>query len=165
MRRILQGAAASVLALVAVIGLTACAASSSGSRHTLYDGIESIAADSSDIIIGTVRSQGGDGDATVATVEVENTPTSPQLGSNLDVDTGTIEVGDLIEVRQQTDDTLSTGSQYLLYVTPTMLPGDAAGQYSVTGAVAGIYVRDGDEFRRVVTDSGDTLPETISLSD
>ena len=32
------------------------------------------------------------------------------------------------------------------------------------GAVAGLNQRVGDEFRRVVMDSGDTLPETITIS-
>ncbi|MFD4957664.1 hypothetical protein [Microbacterium sp. NPDC058389] len=155
----------STLALLIATSLAGCATSSSGSRHALYDSLDSLAADSTDIVVGTVQDSGIDGDATVATIEVENAPTNPSLGSNVDADAGTIEVGDVIEVRQQTDEKLSTGAQYLLYVTPTMLSGDAADQYYITGAVAGMYVRDGDVFQRVVPDSGDTLPETFSISE
>ena len=160
-----QGIAVSGLALLVVVGLTGCASSSSGSRHTLYDSVESIAADSSDIVIGTVQTQGVDGDATVSTVEVEVASTNPQLGANLAGGHGSIEVGDVIEVRQQGDPLLASGDQYLLFVTPTELSGDAADQYYVTGAVAGIYERDGDGDRRAVIDSGDTLPETISIAE
>jgi hypothetical protein len=156
---------AASLALLLTASLAGCTTMSSGSRHTLYDSTDALVADSSDIVVGTVQSTGVDGDATVATLEVENTPDNSSLGSNIDAEVGSIEVGDVIEVRQQTDPKLSDGAQYLLYVTPTMLSGDAADQFYITGAVAGMYVRDGDEFRRVALDSGDTLPETISISE
>lgn len=160
-----HGMALAGLALLVASSLAGCATSSSGSRHTLYDSNDALVADSSDVVVGTVQSTGTDGDATVATLEVENTPDNPSLGSNIDADVRTVEVGDVIGVRQQTDEKLSAGAQYLLYLTPTMLSGDAADQYYITGAVAGMYVRDGDVFRRVVPDSGDTLSETISISE
>jgi len=153
------------LALLVAASLAGCTTSSSGSRAKLYDSTDALVLDSTDIVVGTVQGSGVDGDATVATVEVENTPTNPSLGSNVDADAGTIDVGDVIEVRQQTDPKLSTGAQYLLYLTPTMLSGVDAAQYYITGAEAGMYVRDGDVFRRVALDSGDTLPETISISE
>lgn len=156
---------AAMLASLVAASLAGCTTSSSGSRHKLYDRTDALVLDSTDIVVGTVQGSGVDGDATVATVEVENTPTNPSLGSNVDADAGTIEVGDVIEVRQQIDEKLATGTQYLLYLTPTMLSGDAADQYYITGAEAGMYARDGDVFRRVVRDSGDTLPETISISE
>jgi len=68
-------------------------------------------------------------------------------------------------VRQMTDPRLVRGGQYALFLTPTMLSGEAASQYYVTGAEAGIYVRDGDVFRRVATDSGDTLPDTLDIAE
>jgi hypothetical protein len=40
----------------------------------------------------------------------------------------------------------------------------AADQYFITGAVAGLSVRDGKEFRRLVVDSGDDLSDTIGVS-
>jgi hypothetical protein len=153
------------LALLVAANLAGCASSSSGSRHALYDSDDAMVRDSTDIVVGTVQGSSVDGDATVATIEVENAPTNPSLGSNIDAETETIEVGDVIEVRQQTDPKLSTGSQYLLYLTPTGLSGEAAEQYYITGAVAGMYVREGDVFRRVVPDSGDTVSETISISE
>ncbi len=160
-----HGMAVTAIALLAAVSLAGCTTASSGSRATLYDSNDAMALDSTDIVVGTVQSESVDGDATVATVVVENTPGNPSLGSNVDAEASTIQVGDEIEVRQQIDEKLSTGTQYLLYLTPTMLPGDAAGQYYITGAEAGMYVRDGDVFRRVITDSGDTLSETISISE
>lgn len=159
--------AVTLLALLVAASLAGCAttSSSSGSRHALYDSNDAMVLDSTDIVVGTVQGESVDGDATVATVVVENTPGNPSLGSNVDADAGTIQVGDEIEVRQQIDEKLRTGTQYLLYLTPTMLPGDAADQYYITGAEAGMYVRDGDVFRRVITDTGDTLSETISISE
>lgn len=96
---------------------------------------------------------------------VESSPTNPQLGANVDGGANPIEPGDVVEVRQMTDPRLVRGGQYALFLTPSMLSGDAASQYFVTGAEAGIYVRDGDVFRRVAADSGDTLPDTMELGE
>lgn len=149
-----------------ILALTACSASSSsGSRSTLYDGLDAISADSSAIVVGTVAQQHGEGSTTVSSVEVANAPANPQLGANLGDDGKPVAVGDVVEVRQDAEPFLEQGVEYLLFLTPSMLPGDAAAQYFVTGAVAGIYARDGGEFRRVVADSGDTLPETITIAE
>ncbi|HKP07778.1 MAG TPA: hypothetical protein VJU58_11055 [Microbacterium sp.] len=159
------------LAALMVIMLTACASSSSGSRATLYESLEALAADSSVIVIGTVTGQStvagpsGDSSTTVSTVEVTNAPSNPQLGGNLEGDLVTVAVGDVVEVRQDTGPLLMQGEEYLLFLTPSMLPGDAASDYFITGAVAGLYARNGDEFRRVVLDSGDTLPETFTIAE
>jgi hypothetical protein len=151
--------------LAAACLLASCTSASSGSRHMLYDSIDALAADSSAIVVGAVGLQRTDGDATISSILVETAPTNPQLGAAVEGGASTIEPGDVIDVRQTTDPRLVRGAQYALFLTPTMLPGDAATQYFVTGAVAGIYVRDGDEFRRVVPDSGDTLPETMQIAD
>ena len=158
--------AAAALAAIALAVLTGCSGSgsSSASRATLYDSVEGLAADSSAIVVGTVTHRSRDGSATVASVEVDNAPANPQLGANLDGEYAPVAVGDVVEVRQDAEPLLADGTEYLLFLTPTMLPGDAASQYFVTGAVAGLYERDGDEFRRVVPDSGDTLPETFSIA-
>jgi len=151
--------------LIAVVSVLAagCSQSSSGSRHTLYDSVESLAADSSSIVVGTVSAQSTEGDVTISSVEVGNAPTNPQLAANLPDRTEPAAVGETVAVRQDdSSPALELGKEYLLFLTPTMLSGDAATQYFVTGAVAGLYVRQDDEFRRVVRDSGDTLPDTIA---
>lgn len=152
-----------VVVAAAALALAGCAqSSSSGSRHTLYDSIDGLAADSSSIVVGEVTSQSRDGDATISAVEVANAPDNPQLGGNLPEPAEPVTVGETIEVRQDAAPFLESGEQYLLFITPTQLSGDAADQYFITGAVAGLYVREGDEFQRVVTDSGDELPDTIT---
>jgi hypothetical protein len=101
---------------------------------------------------------------TVSSVDVTNAPTNPQLGANLADATDPAAVGETVEVRQDGAPALEVGHEYLLFLTPTMLPAEAATQYFVTGAVAGLYVRRGDDFQRVVADSGDTLPDTITAA-
>ena len=148
--------------IAAISILAGCSQSSSGSRHTLYDSVESLAADSSSIVVGTVSAQSTEADVTISSVEVTNAPTNPQLGANLADRVAPVAVGETIEVRQMNAPVLKLSEEYLLFLTPTMLPGEPATQYFVTGAVAGLYVREGDEFRRVVPDSGDDLPDTIA---
>jgi hypothetical protein len=155
--------AAAVLAVLCTI--SACTSGSSGSRHTLYESFDAIAADSSAIVVGAVALQRTEGDTTISSFVVESSPTNPQLGANVDGGANPIEPGDVVEVRQMTDPWLVRGGQYALFLTPSMLSGDAASQYFVTGAEAGIYVRDGDVFRRVAADSGDTLPDTMELGE
>ncbi|KAF2415463.1 hypothetical protein B2K11_19945 [Microbacterium sp. B35-30] len=114
--------------------------------------------------MGTVSAQSTEGDETISSVKVTNAPTNPQLGANLADRPEPAAVGDTVEVRQELSPTLELGEEYFLFLTPTMLPGEAATQYFVTGAVAGLYLRHDDEFRRVVPGSGDTLPDTISAT-
>lgn len=164
MRAFTRGIGGLVFALVVLAGLPACTSSAVGSRHALYESIDSLAADSSVIVVGTVLEQHGDDGTTVSAIEVINTPANPQLGANIEAEHTAVEVGDVLEVRQDTGPVLTTGDEYLLFLTPNMLPGEAATQFFITGAVAGLYVRDGGEFRRVVMDSDDTLPETITIA-
>ncbi|WP_203580996.1 hypothetical protein [Microbacterium hibisci] len=155
---------AGLLVLWIAVGgaLAGCSQSTSGSRHTLYNSVDALAADSSSIVVGTVAEQSVADDVTVSTITVTNAPTNPRLGANLDDDRAPAAVGDTVQVRQIAPPALEVGEEYLLFLTPTMLPAEAGTQYFVTGAVAGLYVREGDDFRRVVADSGDTLPDTIT---
>lgn len=165
MRAFTRGLGAAALGIALATALVACTTTgSSGSRHTLYESIDALAADSSVIVVGTVTEQRGDATTTVSSIEVSNAPANPQLGAALDGEHATVAVGDVVEVRQDIAPFLAPGGEYMLFLTPSMLPGEAASQYFVTGAEAGIYQRDGDEFRRVVMDSGDTLPETIAVA-
>lgn len=119
---------------IAVVGsLAGCSQSSSGSRHTLYDSIDLLAADSSSIVVGTVTAQSAEGDATISSVDVTNAPTNPQLGANLADPTAPAAVGETVEVRQDGAPALEVGQEYLLFLTPTMLPAETATLYFVTG--------------------------------
>lgn len=157
-----MAAAAVVVCIAAIAPLTGCVQSSSVSRHALYDGIDGLAADSSSIVVGTVSEQHEQDGATISSLNVSNAPANPQLGNNLTERVDPAAVGDIVEVRQDTTPHLEVGTEYLLFLTPSMLPGAAGTQLSITGAVAGLYVRSGDDYKRVVNDSGDTLPDTIT---
>ncbi|MCR2809938.1 MULTISPECIES: hypothetical protein [unclassified Microbacterium] len=99
-------------------------------------------------------------------MEVTNTPAGPGLGENLDAASAQVAVGDVIQVRQDGVDpsVLQPGQEYLLYLTPSMLSGEEAAHFFITGTVAGAYLREGDDFRRVAADSGDDLPDTIEIA-
>jgi hypothetical protein len=147
-----------------------CAASSGtgggeGSRAVLYDSIEGLASDSTAIVIGTVSDQRTDGDATVSSIEVLSAPTSPQLGATAP-EAEPVSVGDTVAVRQDPSSRplLDPGKEYMLWLTPTMLDGDAANEFFITGSNAGIYLVDGDIGHRVTTETGDELPETITIT-
>ncbi|MFE1664943.1 hypothetical protein [Microbacterium sp. P02] len=137
----------------------------------MYESIDDLARDSTAIVVGTVTTQRQSDDAMVSTFQVSNAPTNPQLGGDLDSADVPPVAGDIVEVRQMDSAGSSLAAplleptrEYLLFLTPSMLGGDAATQYYVTGGEAGLYIREGDEFRRMVTDSGDTLPETITMT-
>ena len=136
----------------------------------MYDSLDSLARDSSAIVVGSVTNQRQESSegftTTISTIEVTNTPTNPQLGANLDPESTPVAVGDLIQVRQdlQHPSVLDPGQEYLLYLTPSMLPGNEATDFFITGAVAGAYLKDGDKFTRVETGSGDDLPDTIDIA-
>lgn len=166
---------APVLALITaalICALTGCGSSSSASRATLYESIDDLAGDSTAIVIGTVTGQRENDDAIISAFEVSNTPTNAQLGANVEGADSTLVAGDTVEIRQMNSRSASSAAaallesdqEYLLFLTPSMLAGDAATQFSVTGAEAGLYIRDGDQFRRVMTDTGDTLPQTITTT-
>lgn len=171
-RRVSFAVAAILTTVTFILALTGCTSSSSGSRATLYESIDDLARDSTAIVVGTVTSQRQDDEAMISTFEVSNAPTNPQLGANVESADSPLVEGDIIEVRQMDSGAessmaaplLASDQEYLLFLTPSMLAGDAATQFYVTGAQAGLYVRDGDEFRRVVMDTGDTLPETITTT-
>ncbi|MEV7693771.1 hypothetical protein AB0N73_10630 [Microbacterium sp. NPDC089189] len=163
-----KSAVAAVLVSLALLA-SGCASGSSvddasGSRAVLYDSIEGLASDSTAIVIGTVTEQRTDGDATISTIEVSNAPWSPGLGSTAP-EAELVVVGDLVDVRQDpaSRPLLEVGTEYALWLTPTMLPDDAASQFFITGSNAGMYVVDGDIARRGATDTGDDLPDTIAI--
>jgi hypothetical protein len=156
-----------VAVVVTLAGIAGCSisAGSSDSRAKLYDTMEALARDSAVIVIGPVTGQRPDGDTTVSMVAVASAPSSPGLGEN--VATAAVAVGDAVEVRQDpaSRPLLSVGAEYVLWLTPSMLPGDAADQFFITGSIAGAYMREGHIARRLDPASGDQLPDTVTISD
>lgn len=166
MRRLTRtGLAAAVLALL--VGTTGCSSQSSGSRHELFDSLEAIEAASTLIVVGEVTDQAMDDDVTVSTVVVEDSFLPAALATALDI--APSPPTDTVQVRttrpaSASSPILSAGAAYLLFLTPSMLPGDEADQFFVTGADAGIYAADGDAFVHGPFD-GDVLPETLRRED
>ena len=163
--------AAVFVAVVSVVAAGCVQSGESWSRHALYDSLDSLAGDSSVIVVGSITRQREEISAEappasrISTVEVTNTPANPSLGEDLDTGSGTVTVGDVIQVREDAGSSLlQPGREYLLFLTPSMLPGDKAAQFFITGAVAGAYEKEGDQFTRVVTGSGDDLPDTIDIA-
>ena len=155
-----------------------------GSRHTHYDSLAALAADSVEIVTGTVVAQrevtdlGPTAPATVSTVRVTAVPKAA----------GGVAVGGTVDVRQIGTAAepgpaamMQAGSTYLLYLRPSRLPGEAASQSFVTGGSAGLFAApdptrpeaqtDSDAaggssqpgtFLRLDDEAGDTLPERVT---
>jgi len=142
-----------VVAAASAAVLVGCSASgSSGSRHELYDSLDGLVAASEVIVTGTVTQQVGSG-TTISTVEVGEALLPSGFGTAT------------ITVRELGPPVLAVGDEYLLFLVPTELQGVPADEYFVTGAQAGIYRSDDDAWVRALTDTGDTLPERITLDD
>jgi hypothetical protein len=136
-----------------LLGLTGCVQSgSSGSRHELYDSLDGLVAATEVIITGAVTEQVGSG-TTISTVVVGEA----LLPSGFDTAT--------VTVRELGPPLLAVGDEYLLFLVPTELEGVAADEYFVTGAQAGVYRADDDAWVRALTNTGDVLPERITLDD
>lgn len=162
-----------------MLSLSGCGPNES-SRAKMYDSEQQLAQDSTVIVVGNVDGQatleqGDDGHTkfTVSSVIV-----AEKIKGGDDADAGRI-----IQVRQtgaegesQHDPILQDDVTYLLYLSPSGLSGDAAAQYYVTGATAGMYMADTNHlipdrrtidtlvFKRVDAQSGDSLPEHIQTS-
>lgn len=169
--RVLSRLGVTTVAVSLLMLQVGCAASSvvsggDGSRAVLYDSIDGLASDSTAIVIGTVTDQHTEGDTTISSLGVLSAPTSPQLGATAP-EAEPISVGDTVAVRQDPSSRplLELGKEYALWLTPTMLPDDAANEFFITGSNAGMYLVDGDIARRVTTETGDELPETITITD
>ncbi|MDY0828310.1 hypothetical protein SK224_04130 [Microbacterium sp. BG28] len=161
MRR-LFAAVALLAAAIALAGCTSVACGeSAGSRATLYDSIEALAADSSLVAVAVVtitERSAADCDTTV-TARIDRRFEPAALGG-----TPTAERNDVVVRHTGPSDTLVEGRSYLLFLTPTMLQGSAADDYFVTGVTAGIYRVEGDHFVHVPSE-GDDLPATLTPAD
>lgn len=166
--------------------LVGCTTSSDedGSRVKLYNSVSEVSSDSSLVASGTVDSQkqvaatATTSPYIASTFTVAATYTPAGLGANVSSGAAPIKAGDKIVVRQigtlnAISDTpkLAPGSGYLLFLTPTGLPGAPVNNYYVTGATAGIYesgtgavssLTDGSASFTKLGDDGDKLPATLS---
>jgi len=168
--------AALVGSMLAAGILTACMPTTTtieGSRHELFDSLDSLTAASSLIAVVKV------GDAVVAdgrvrdtvySTSVQNTFQPKGLATALAVEPSA--PAEKVLVRQvgvQGDVApypfLKSGEVYLLFLTPTMLQGEASKQFYITGGSAGIYVEKDGTFSHGPFEEGDRLPETLSAED
>lgn len=150
-----------------------------GSRSELYMSLEELAgASTGGVIVGVVtgqESEAGSGDppVTISTLEVRQSVAIGELGTE---GVPVLQAGQAIQVRQfgvttqnasVTAPLLEQGEEYLLFLTESELPGDAAAQFFVTGVTAGIYRDSGSGVyeRLVVEVNSDVLPLTITLAD
>ena len=169
--------ALAVAAGIALLLVGCTTQSVDGSRHTLYESVNDLAAASTAIIVGTVSDQmtlDADVPTTVSTFNVQKTFSMSTLGKAVDGEISTVDVGAEIAVRQPGTAGMSStpapllekGTSYLLFITPTMLnDSSASSQFYVTGGDAGLYMTEGSEFVRVVNDSGDSLPAKLTVTD
>lgn len=78
-----RNAVAAMVIVALMLGVAGCSSSASsdessaGSRATLYDSIDELAADSTAIINGIVTDQFTEGDTTVSVIPVDNAPFAP----------------------------------------------------------------------------------------
>lgn len=163
-----------VAAVVACGGLARCGGSgtsgggSASSRH-YYDSLDEMAEYSEVIVAGTASEQ------QVVTESAGSALTFMLSDLAVDdvvrADDATIP-GATVRVRQLTtakgwasaedEAPLRPGQRYLLFLVHSALPGDAAADFYPVGVVAGIYLEDGEAFTRLVPDSGDHLPLTLT---
>lgn len=190
-----QIAGAAALCLIAVAACSSGTGSDSssgtttgmdGSRSTLYTSVEDLSADSGLIVVGVVTDQTSSSDKrsdgapesafTVSTFEIKEAESANNPEYQ---DVAVPETGSTIKIRQlgsvQLDvvpaPILLVGQEYLLFLTPTGLSGDAASQFYITGGTAGYYeatstqsarsVSPSDTFKKV-GDEGDELPTSLT---
>lgn len=156
-------------AALAVLLLAGCAGGSTGSRAELYDSVAGIVADSALVIQGRVTLQAADDqpqETLVSTVEIVERFVPTGIGTGLPAGTRLPDkMGGTVQVRQVAEPYLEPGQNYLLFLVPSGLPGDASGQFFPAGASAGVYQVQGTEFVHGEFTEGDTLPATLTATD
>lgn len=171
-----RGSAALVMAaVVACGGLAGCGGSStsgggsSSSRARIYDSLEAMVGDSDLVVAGTAGEQRVVTDSAGSAMTFTVTDLAVDTVVRSDDATAS---GSTVVVRQVTtakgwtssepDAALEPGERYLLFLVHSALPGEAAAQFYPVGVVAGIYRAQGEAFTRLVPDSGDDLPLTLT---
>jgi hypothetical protein len=141
---------------------------SSGSRAKLYSSIAELAADSGAVVAGTVVSQVPGADGTIVSdVKVDSSYRPKGLGNNVASGAVSVPEAALVKVTIFGPTTsagsayFTTGQQYLLFLTPTGLPGADQDEFFITGVTAGLYIEEGDHFVKSPSE-GDELPITLT---
>lgn len=175
MPRITRIATAVAVLLAASVAMTGCVAGTSAqaSRAELYSSLAELVADSAAVVDVEVQSQeilDEDGTYTLSTVTVVSSFEPAGLASP-----SAVAPADELVVRQigsasgpqssEAATLLEVGEQYLLFLTPTMLDGDAGAQFYVVGVSAGIYRSEDGRYVRMQSDDGDVLPDTLTAAD
>ncbi|KJL29548.1 hypothetical protein [Microbacterium oxydans] len=157
MRTMQRGTVALAALFSASLVMTACTPTTTSiedSRHTLYSDVAGLAADSEavvDVVVDRQEIVQEDMPYTLSTVTVIAPLQPTGLAANADA---AVTPEQQIVIRQlgsSAEETvpaplLEVGGRYLLFVTSTQLPGDAASQFYVTGGSAGV-VPDGKRQR------------------
>ncbi len=132
------------------------------------------------IVTGSVSAQvaSPDGEYTISSFAVDESFTPAGLAATL-ADSGvtgtTPAAGDVVTIRQFGTSGASTstgapllteGAQYLLFLNPTMLAGEAADEFFIVGSEAGLYAASAETgvYTRL-SDDGDLIPETLKPSE
>ncbi|WP_029067816.1 hypothetical protein [Jonesia quinghaiensis] len=153
------------------------------SRVALYDSLDAMSADSDLVVVGIVGTQ-----TTVYDID-DITPFTLSTVTIQDAVLGEAPA-DAITVRQfgdvsiaDTEEILTPGTTYLLYLTESGLSGELAAHYYVTGVTAGIYQAKTAQrspsrispqtlsqntlnsltFEHISTEDGDELPSNVTL--
>jgi hypothetical protein len=160
-------AAAIILAIVALSGCAQSTSGSSGSRHKVYESIEELVADSTAVVVATASEQAIEGDQLVTRVQVEQALEPSGIAETAPAGPTRVGTAQSLLVRQYDtgsgESRLESGRRYLLFLNPTMLEGPQSEHFFVVGAVAGVYRAEGDEFRRTSTEDPG-LPESLTVS-
>jgi hypothetical protein len=165
-------------ALLTALVLSGCSAqptsSSDGARAVSYGSVEAIAGDSAAVVTGTAGAQSTVrdlDDVTDFTLTEFTVESSEAQGDGAPSPGTTITVRQVGVVDNAPAPILESDQNYLLFITPSMLEGDLAAQYYVTGADAGLYVA-GDAakgapatYTRLAPNEVDQLPEQLTLNE
>lgn len=168
-------------------GLVACASSPEpdqsgtgihGTRSKEYAGMKDLASDSTAVVIGKVQSQETlveDMPHTLSIFEIREPLQPHALAAALKrskLDTTSLKT---VAVRQLGTPEMSEtpapifkqdGTVYMIFIRPSELPGDAAGQFYVTGGDAGIFTAGPDgNFAHKKGEVNDNIPAKISKNE
>lgn len=184
------------LVVLTVGMLTACTAGAepevsygNATRAVIYESLDQLLGDASLVVTGTVTAvrleEGSEDKGTpplsVFTFRVAESVAPPGLADGLD-DLGivpmTVKSETDIDVLQygttaaEAGDTarLQVGESYLLILNPTMLPGDHADDWYITGVEAGMYISDGlslqgEGIYANLSSEGDRVPPNLTLGE
>jgi hypothetical protein len=165
---VVRAAAILTVATLALSGCTLTSSSASGSRHKLYESVEELVADSTAVVVATATEQAREDYQVVTRIEVEQALDPAGIATAAPARQTPLSPPQELVVRQLDNGTeegvLEPGRRYLLFLNPTMLDGAAADHFYVVGSVAGVFLAEGHEFRRMSTVDAD-LPDTLTVGE